>query len=458
MSSIQSMQTALSGLIAARKRVEVASHNIANATTAGYSRQQVSQVAAGGGIVPRVFTPSPIEVGGVITIGIERAGDQLLRNRVNVASEASGAATAASKYLTRLEGSLNEPSESGLSTQLGVFWDAWGALGLSPDSQAARQQVLDQADMLAYTFHRLDTETTDTLDFAAGELTGAASEVNDLATQVANLNASIVSASPYSAEQADMQDQRDRIVERLSYLIGAQQTIRTDGQAAVYVGGRLLVDNTTVAKVKATATELQWDDTSSMVPSGGYVGQLHTLVNTTIPSYRTQLDAVAQKLVTDVNALHTVGADESGATGRIFFAPTGTTAASIALSTDPTNGVAGHPERLAAAGAMGGVNDGSNATVLSSLADQTNGIDDKYYAYLATIGVGTRTARSKADAQGLALQSAREDLNTVSEVNTDDELADLTAAQRAYQASARVITTIDEMLSDLISNFGRVGR
>ena len=120
--------------------------------------------------------------------------------------------------------------------------------------------------------------------------------------------------------------------------------------------------------------------------------------------------------------------------------------------------MAGHPERLAAAGAMGGVNDGSNATVLSSLADQTNGIDDKYYAYLATIGVGTRTARSKADAQGLALQSAREDLNTVSEVNTDDELADLTAAQRAYQASARVITTIDEMLSDLISNFGRVGR
>jgi len=317
---------------------------------------------------------------------------------------------------------------------------------------------LDQADMLAYTFHRIDTETTDTLDFAAGELTGAASEVNDLATQVANLNASIVSSSPHSAEQADMQDQRDRIVERLSYLIGAQQSIRTDGQAAVYVGGRLLVDNTTVATMKASSTQLQWEDTGSMVAAGGYVGQLHTLVNTTIPSYRTQLDAVAQKLVTDVNALHTAGADESGTTGRIFFAPTGTTAASIALSTDPVNGVAGHTERLAAAAATGGVNDGSNATVLSNLADQTNGIDDKYHAYLASIGVATRTYRSKADAQELALQSAQEDLNTISEVNTDDELADLTAAQRAYQASARVITTLDEMLSDLISNFGRVGR
>jgi flagellar hook-associated protein 1 FlgK len=312
--------------------------------------------------------------------------------------------------------------------------------------------------MLAYTFRRIDTETTDTLDFAAGELTGAASEVNDLATQVANLNAAIVSASPHSAEQADMQDQRDRIVERLSYLIGAQQTIRTDGQAAVYVGGRLLVDNTTTASMKATSNQLQWEDTGSMVASGGYVGQLHTLVNTTIPGYRTQLDQVALKLVTDVNALHTAGADASGTTGRIFFAPGGTTAASIALSTDPTNGVAGHPERLAAASATGGVNDGSNATTLSNLADQTNGIDDKYYAFLASIGVATRTTRSKADAQELSLQSAREDLKTVSEVNIDDELADLTAAQRAYQASARVVTTIDEMLSDLISNFGRVGR
>lgn len=457
MTSIQSMHTALSGLIAARKRVENASHNIANASTAGYSRQSISQVAAGGGIVPRVFTPSPVEAGGVITVGVDRSTDALLRNRLNVASDAAGAAAAGAKYLERVEGSLNEPSESGLSSQLAAFWDAWGALSVSPDSQAARQQVLDQGSMVAYTFHRIDTEMQDTLAFAGDELSQAAVEVNDLSQQVANLNAAVVAASPGSSERADMLDQRDLLVERLSYLVGAQQSMRTDGQVAVYVGGRLLVDNATVAKMKATTTQMTWEDSGNPVSAGGYVGQLHTLINQTIPALRTQLDGVAQKLVTDVNALHSAGKDTSGNVGNLFFAPLGTTAASIDLSSDPALGVSGHPERLAAASATGGVNDGSNANLIGDLADATNGIDDKYHAYLATVGTSTKSARSKADAQELVLSSAREDLKSIAEVNVDDELADLTAAQRAYQASARVITTIDEMLADLISHFGRVG-
>lgn len=457
MSSIQSVQNALSGLMAARKRIEVTSHNIANATTKGYSRQQVAQVAAGGGIVPRVFTPSPVEAGGVITIGIERFTDDLLRNRLNVASDASGQADATSKFMSRLEGSMAEPSDSGLSAQLGAFWDAWGALAVSPDSLAARQQVLDQADLVTYTFHRADTEMTDTLSFAGSELSQAAVEVNDLSQQVANLNAAVVAASPGSSERADMLDQRDRIVERLSYLIGAQQTIRADGQTAVYVGGRLLVDNATVSEVSSTSSQMTWLDTGSQVAATGYVGSLHTLVASTIPNFRTKLDAVAAQLVAAVNVLHSAGADTSGTTGRIFFDPASTTAASIKLSSDAANGVSGHPERLAAAAATGGVFDGSNASSIGVLADAAGGVDTTYEGFLAELGVTTKSARSKADAQTLVLSSAQSDLNTISQVNMDDELADLTAAQRAYQASARVVTAIDEMLQDLISHFGRVG-
>lgn len=457
MSSIQSVHSALSGLTAARKRMEVTSHNIANATTKGYSRQQVAQVAAGGGIVPRVFTPSPVEAGGVITIGVERFTDSLLRNRMNVAADASGQADAASKFMSRLEGSMAEPSDSGLSSQLGAFWDAWGALSVSPDSLASRQQVLDQAELVTYTFHRADTEMADTLSFAGSELSQAAVEVNDLSNQVANLNAAVVAASPGSSERADMLDQRDRIVERLSYLVGAQQTERTDGQVAVYVGGRLLVDNATVSEVSSTSTQMTWLDTGSQVGATGYVGSLHTLVASTIPNFRTKLDVVAAQLVSAVNALHVVGADTSGSTGRIFFNPAAVTAASIALSTDVVNGVAGHPERLAAASAAGGVFDGSNASSIGVLADALGGVDATYEGFLAELGVTTKSARSKADAQTLVLSSAQSDLNTISQVNMDDELADLMAAQRAYQASARVVTAIDEILQTLINNFGRVG-
>jgi flagellar hook-associated protein 1 FlgK len=101
--------------------------------------------------------------------------------------------------------------------------------------------------------------------------------------------------------------------------------------------------------------------------------------------------------------------------------------------------------------------DGSNASAIGVLADAAGGVDTTYEGFLAELGVTTKSARSKADAQTLVLSSARSDLNTISQVNMDDELADLTAAQRAYQASARVVTAIDEMLQDLISHFGRVG-
>jgi flagellar hook-associated protein 1 FlgK len=166
---------------------------------------------------------------------------------------------------------------------------------------------------------------------------------------------------------------------------------------------------------------------------------------------------VAAQLVAAVNVLHSAGADTSGTTGRIFFDPASTTAASITLSSDAANGVSGHPERLAAAAATGGVFDGSNASSIGVLADAAGGVDTTYEGFLAELGVTTKSARSKADAQTLVLSSAQSDLNTISQVNMDDELADLTAAQRAYQASARVVTAIDEMLQDLISHFGRVG-
>jgi flagellar hook-associated protein 1 FlgK len=101
--------------------------------------------------------------------------------------------------------------------------------------------------------------------------------------------------------------------------------------------------------------------------------------------------------------------------------------------------------------------DGSNASSIGILADALGGVDATYEGFLAELGVTTKSARSKADAQTLVLSSAKSDLNTISQVNMDDELADLMAAQRAYQASARVVTAMDEMLQTLINNFGRAG-
>lgn len=457
MSSIQSLNSALSGLMAARRHLETHGHNIANASTEGYTRQRITQTAAGSGIVSRVFATAASDPGGVTSIGVERLTDLLLQNRLSMATDFDGAAQATEKYMMRIEDAFAEPSDSALSGQLTRFWGSWASLAISPESNAARQQVLAEADQLVYTLRRSDTELSDTLEFASGEFNVIADEINNLASQIAELNGAVVSAGSMTTAQSDLWDQRDRLVHRLSELTGATQSVRPDGQVAVFVAGRTLVDNKTVLRVQATSTSLQWAGDSAPVEASGYVGALHTLVSSTIPDIKTKLDSVAAALVTQINALHAAGSDKTGNTGRVFFDPAGVTAGTIAVSTDPTNGVYGQPDRIAAGVPGNGPFDGTAALSIAALADSATGPDSVYMGFLSDLGVKTSSARARAQSASLVLESAVRDYASIAQVNLDDELAGMTAAQRAYQASARVVTTIDEMLDDLIRRFGRVG-
>ena len=457
MSSIQSLNSALSGLMAARRHLETHGHNVANAATEGYTRQRVTQSPAGAGIVARVFSTAATDPGGIASVGVERLTDLLMQNRLSMASDFDSSAQATEKYMMRIEDIFAEPSDSALSGQLTRFWGSWAALSISPESNAARQQVLAEADQLVYTLRRADTELTGTLDFASGEFNVIADEINNLTSQIADLNGAVVSAGSMTTAQSDLWDQRDRLVHRLSELTGATQRVRADGQVAVFISGRTLVDNKTILRVQATATSLQWEGDLNPVEAAGHVGALHTLVTSTIPDVRTKLDSVASSLVTQINALHSTGSDRGGNTGRIFFDPAGLTAGSIAVSTDPANGVYGHPDRVAAGVPGNGLFDGSAALSIAALADSATGPDSVYMGFLSDLGVKTSSARARAQSASKVLESAVRDYASVAQVNLDDELAGMTAAQRAYQASARVVTTIDDMLDDLIRRFGRVG-
>jgi flagellar hook-associated protein 1 FlgK len=216
-----------------------------------------------------------------------------MQNRLSMATDYDSSAQATEKYMMRVEDIFAEPSDSALSGQLTRFWGSWAALSISPESSAARQQVLSEADQLVYTLRRADTELTGTLDFASGEFNVIADEINNLTSQIAELNGAVVSAGPMTTAQSDLWDQRDRLVHRLSELTGATQRVRADGQVAVFISGRTLVDNKTILRVQATATSLQWEGDLNPVEAAGHVGALHTLVTSTIPGVRTKLDSVA---------------------------------------------------------------------------------------------------------------------------------------------------------------------
>ncbi len=95
--------------------------------------------------------------------------------------------------------------------------------------------------------------------------------------------------------------------------------------------------------------------------------------------------------------------------------------------------------------------------IAAILSDANSGVDGAYRAFVAKVGSHVREAiRQEGNAQVLtdAVENRRQ---SVSGVSLDEEMSNLVRFQRAYQASSRAMSTMDEMLDVLINRTGRVG-
>src|ERR1700716_4320676 len=143
--SFAGLQTALSGLQAAQAAINTTGQNIANANTAGYSRQQVVQTERNPLTIPSLssVTGNGSQVGlGVDVTTIRRIHDQFLDSQYRAQNTATSGGNTQSTILGQVQAALNEPSSSGLSNSLQQFWQNWNALANNPGSQGAQQAVL----------------------------------------------------------------------------------------------------------------------------------------------------------------------------------------------------------------------------------------------------------------------------------------------------------------------------
>jgi flagellar hook-associated protein 1 len=195
---------------------------------------------------------------------------------------------------------------------------------------------------------------------------------------------------------------------------------------------------------------------------GGTAGGQLTALTTTIPEYSQGLDAIARRLVTDLNRVHSEGFDAAGNAGGVLMddgaGGTGTTVTAGNISLRITT-----PAQLAAAstspadlGAISG--DGKNADRFSQLGLGTTAPDADYRALVVALGVEASVAARDLTVQSVIsgqVDAARE---SVSGVNLDEEMTSMLSFQHAYNAAARMVTAIDEALDKLINGTGIVGR
>jgi len=467
MSNISALQSALSGLLAQRKRLDLIGHNVANVGTEGYSRQRVDLASGGNGPVPALFSDGLLAGDGVDVAGISRYRDEFLETRALDERSASADLSTRAKYLDRVEMVHAEPSDDGLAASLDRFWTSFDEIANQPGEVPQRTATLEQAKATVGQFRFMDEQIRAVRSTAVGEAEALAERVNVLATEVASLNDAVRPLVLSNASANDLLDQRDIALSELADLVGVRVQNRDDGTVDVYVGGSTLVHGSRSVPMEATTVvdagladvglqrlTLQWVNGGEITPTGGEAAGLLAMANVEIPDAMRDLDAVAAGFITEVNAIHAAAQDLDGNTGWNFFEPTGTTAATIALSTD----VDGEPRRISAAAVGAGELDASAAQAIAALRNEAGGTADAYAELVGGLGVVVGSTRARAAAQDGVLQRVDEARLQTRSVNLDEEMIDMVAAQRAYEASARVINAVDEMLDVLVNRLGLVGR
>lgn len=440
------LHTALSGILAQQRALDVTTHNITNANTVGYSRQQAVLVANPAMTMPGVATSiTPGQIGtGVDVDSYKRVRDVFIDTQLRAQTMRQGFHEARSEGLDQVELALAEPSDTGINALLNTYWSAWQDVSNNPEHPATRQALVQAASNLADAFHSIDEQLTTITSQTAQAATGVLDEVNALGGQILDLNVQIANAVATGSTPNDLYDQRDALVDSLAKLGNVSVTKGALEVLDITFGGATLVTGTT-----SSATLAESDLTS--LTSGKLAG-LVALRDTVLPGYRASLDAVASSLVTQTNALHSTGYDLSGATGIDFFAPGGTTAATIAVSAS----VVADPSRVAAASAAGQPGDATISLQIAALRG-SGAIDGAYGQLVTRIGSDAKDAlRSLANATLLAnsLANRRE---SVSGVSLDEEMTNLMRFQRGFQASARALNAMDELIDVIVNRMGRVG-
>lgn len=319
----------LSGLNAAQAGLLTTSHNISNAATPGYNRQQTVQATklaelSGAGFIGQ----------GVNVATVKRIYSEFLANQVVQAQTQASQLDSYYAQIKQLDNMLGDPN-SGLSPALQSFFTAVDDVAANPAAVPSRQALLSGAQSLVSRFQALNQRFTEIREGINSQITSSVTTINSLAQQIARLNQSIVSVQSVSGGQPanDLLDQRDALVAQLNEEISASVVKQSDGNYNVFIGnGQALVMGPQTLTLTATAAPTDPSRITVgyvtgagtvLIPEaslqGGALGGYVAFRNGTLDAGQNALGRIAIGLAQTFNDQHRLGQDLNGALGGNFF-------------------------------------------------------------------------------------------------------------------------------------------
>ncbi len=435
--------------------LNVTGHNLANLNTEGYSRQTV-------GMTPMTpitfFGANPLTLGtGSLISSIARVRDQFVEGRIIQSNSEQGRLNQMLTSMRNIEGVIGEPGTGGISDAMSRMFDAWSQLTSNPADEASRLNVRLQSGLFAGRLRETSNQLVDQFSSLQTQANVTIQDINRIAKQISELNGEIRSHLGSGAVPNDLLDQRDALINQLSGLVDIRTQQLPDGSMTVFVNQHTLVDQASDRPLSnnfdATNGTITIGSDAISIRGGRLSGLFGSISQ--VQSYKTQLDSLANEIRDQINTIHQTGINLNNTTGIDIFS--GTNGASD-FELDPA--IVADLKNISA-GTSGRPGDNGLASLIADLrntglANLGGASVTQYFSNLVgQLGQDTNYFASSADSQSAIATQLEAQRQSISGVNQDEELALMLKYQRAYQASAKVLTVMDQVTDELIRTFGR---
>lgn len=449
-----SLSIAVQALNAASGALQATNNNIANANTPGYTREVpiLQEVAP--------TTDGNLSVGGGVAIeAYQSVRDELVQTQIQNETSAQSGANAQLASMQQIQPTFTTSTQD-IGTDISALFSSISSLSTNPASPSSRQAVLTAGQNLATAFNTASSTLTSQQIGLNTQVTSDVSQINQLTQQIAALNPQIAAIKGTDSNGGTLEDQQNQLILQLSAITNVSVTQGKDGVTlstgsgtALVMGSQSFTLHTATASSGMTdVLDQSGNDITSSLTSGDLGGTVQTR-DTTIPGLLTQLDTLANQFGAAFNTAQAAGTDLNGATGTAFFkfpptvppaaAPVAGSAGSITMALTSTSQIAASSD-----GTTGSNGNLANFTALQSStlpSGQTPG--DAYANLVYQVGSLTSSANAESTATTSSLSQLNDQLNSVSGVSIDQESANLITYQTAYEAAARVVTTIQSMFT-----------
>lgn len=502
-SSFFGLYTAQKSLSATQTILSVISNNIANANTPGYSKQQVDLVTSSPYPQPMVGVdslPGTFGTGADIQT-ITRTRDSFLDAQYRLENCTLGYYDEKQYALDTIEGILMEPSDSSISTKLDSFFNSAQELSLNPESLAVRTSFVQQSVDLAVVFNDQSSSLLALRKSLVGDINDVGSidqsrlavdieDINGKLSSLSQINKQIITMMGNNMKPNDLLDKRDIILDELNQYLPITVDETSVGSVNVSLGTNLLVsggtvvnkfaavvgdvDTPAIVQLQSPAGAVNLANANSLITNGKIGGILEMGSNdptkTSVKTLLQRIDDLAAQVANVINTLQASGRSIDASTtppqltnvlpawANIFVS---STAAPIDASNISVNqNIINDPNRIAAAAGTAGnteVGSSANALLMAQARNQANAalggarFNDYHSSTASILGVQAKSNKDRGESQSALLDQLDLRRESVSGVNMDEELVDLIRFQRSFEASSRVMSTINQVLEHLIN-------